>query len=578
MEQIPPATRRAPRLLIVATLIIAVVVLAAAWIDLHRLPAARLAGAGGVPRVHLKVAVLDEQRRQATGDSTRIGGDAPLPAETPTSPQATPQAVTPQPTAEGGGWPWSHTRTATPEPAEREARMQLQRAPIAISIYVRNGPQLVEWAEHNPTARELLDSELFRGVFQDLRRTLGVRGEDLKIPGVRGAFLAMLARDVLGAEAMLHYDRTRGRGGWVLAFRRERSPLAGRLLPLVLGATARRRYDVAAAQMEIVEALLGTQRVFVTELDGIVYAGTSLPALLNVVEVAPSPPPAGPGETLALCLRAEAWFRDFLPAVTGAREWQATWHVALDGSGSPGVIRTAGATAFGRLRPTLADGVLASIPYDVFAAAAASFPFPQPEGGTEENRPATEPAANEPAGIGVVWDLSAQQPALSEVGIIASAPQAAGAAQDLEAYVSQNTFAARCAQDTIWLASSNETLLARMREGCERQSKSMLDRQSGRVAGAPQVFLAFNPAAGFTEMLERGLSAAREERGETTTGSAPAPEWKASFDAARDRARNSARATIAKLPLFFYEGAANLQGAMLEGRLEWPSAPSVRSS
>src|SRR4030095_6972983 len=152
------------------------------------------------------------------------------------------------------------------------------------------------------------------------------RAEDLKMGDeVQGAFLLPVLRDVLGAGAALHYDATQGRRGWVLTFRRAGAPLASRLLPPVLGALARRTYQLQKAGVPGAEVLVGDQSLFLAETGGIVHVGTSLRGVLQVIEVGPLPAPSGARGTIAVTLRAEAWVQNLLPLLTGSSEFHATW-------------------------------------------------------------------------------------------------------------------------------------------------------------------------------------------------------------------------------------------------------------
>ena len=508
---------------------------------------------------------VDAQRRPIPIAESRLADrDTVPPAEAPPRPPVEPVSTGPA------------ARKTTPvEPPEREATVRLGRAPIGLSVYVLDDDAVLTWAERNPVARELLHSDLVAGVFQDALRTARVRGEDLKIEGVRGAFLAALARDVLGARAALHYDVTQGRRGWVLSFRRRSAPLVSRILPPVLGALARRQYRLEKIGVPIVEVLVGEQSLFLAEVDGSVYVGNSLPAVLQVVEVGPLPAPADADGSVAVALRAEAWVQNLLPVLTGAREWHATWSVDLRRDGSPGTIRASGGALFAHLRPAVPPGILASIPRDAFAAVAGSFPVPHGMTPDDWNRiardgvPAKPAASGDPAGIALVWDLSARNPALSEVGL---AVQLGGGvdASELAGWFRADVHRATCAGGSIWLAGTTELLLTRMREACERQSPSLLDWRERRGAGPPpQLVLLVNPAPGLDELLDAGIGTATETRASVEPAGA-APDWKQAYRAAVDRARASATATIAMLPGFVYEGTATTRGATLDGALVTP--------
>jgi hypothetical protein len=515
----------------------------------------------GTPRVHLHVVVLDAEKKEVPLAESRLAEAAPPETETTTAPAE--NEVKPVSTGT--------RRAETPvEPLERDATVRLTRAPIGLSLYVLDDRALLAWATENPAVREVLESELVSGVFQDALRTAHVRAEDLKIDGAQGTFLLPVLRDVLGADAALHYDASQGRRGWVLSFRRRRATLASRLLPPVLGAIARREYQVAKAGVSVVEALVGEQPLFITESDGIVYVGTSLRGVLQLLEVGPLPPPSGARGTVAVTLRAEAWVENLLPLVTGSHDWQATWTIDLARAGSAGTIATTGGTILGHLRPSLPPGVLASVPRDVFAAVAASLPVPHGMTPDDWNRVAHEglpPAASpgtDPAGIALVWDLSTKNDNLSEVGV---AVQPAGEVDaELSGYLRDGIAHATCAGGSVWLAATSPLLLTRMKEACERQSPSLLDWRAGKEA--KQLVLLVDPAVGLPDMIAAGIGPATEERTATNDATSD-PEWKKAYLAAVDRARESGDATAKRLPALVWEGGGSTKGATLEGALAW---------
>ena len=514
--------------------------------------------------------MLDADRKEVAPADSRLAEATPPPSEAAAVDVTTTTASTPgaiEPVSTGPGRPASPV-----EPPERDATVKLTRAPIGLSVYVLDDRALLTWATENPTAREVLSSELVRGVFQDALRTTRVRAEDLKMgQDVQGAFLLPALRDVLGADAALHYDASQGRRGWVLSFRRAGAPIASRLLPPVLGALARRTYRIEKLDLSVVEVLVGEQPLFLAETDGIVHVGTSLRGVLQVIEVGPLPAPSGARGTLAVTVRAEAWVQNLLPLVTGSRDFQATWTVDLARADSAGSIATSGATLFGHLRPALPPGVLASVPRDAFAAVAASLPVPRGMTPDDWNRvshdgiPAATAPGRDPAGIAVVWDLSSKKSALTDVGVVVQ-PAGGDVDAELSGYLSTGAVHATCAGGSVWLAATTDLLLTRMREACERQSPSLLDWRAGRAGEAGQLVLLVDPAVGLAEMIAAGIGGATDSRASEASSD---PEWKRRYLDAVERARASGDGTAARLPALVYEGRGNARGATLEGVLAW---------
>jgi hypothetical protein len=180
-----------------------------------------------------------------------------------------------------------------------------------------------------------------------------------------------------------------------------------------------------------------------------------------------------------------------------------------------------------------------------------------------EGLPAATAPGRDPAGIALVWDLSAKSAALSDVGI---AVQPGGGEIDaqLSGYLRANALHATCAGGSVWLAATTELLLTRMREACERQSPSLLDWRTGGEAS--QLVLLVDPRVGLAEMIAGGIGTATGERdGEASKD----PEWKRRYLEAVERARASGDGTLGRLPALVYSGAGGARGAKLEGALAW---------
>jgi hypothetical protein len=541
MEEIPPARRSGKRRLVVAAGIAAAVA-ALAWFGLHRISSAPLTVAG-VPRINLAVSVIDREGAPAETTPTPTADRTPASADF-----------------------WRPRPTPTLEPAERDESIELARAPIAVSVYVLDGGSLLAWASSNPSARAILDSELVQGMSKDVLRAIRVRGEDLKLQGVQGPFLDALARDVISANAVIHYDHSRGRRGYVLAFERGRSSLAGRLLPLIVGAVGKREYRVGSLGVSIIEIVLGPQRLFVTERGGEVYLGSSVAALLNLILESP-PPPSGAQGTIAVTARAEAWLRDLVPATTGQDHFDLTWTADLREKNSPGEIRAGSAEFFGLLQPSLDQAVLSAMPRDAFAVVAASVPFPHAQASDDRQRFEADPGAKS-AGIAIAWDFELTDKLRTQVGVAALARRDEEQPA-LASLVSDGAFSDQCAGGAVLLAATSELLLTRMREACNGQSIGLDDRiPAGNEA--PQIVLAVAAGDALVQVLDRGIGVAKEERISGIPNDAGVADWRKKYDEAVEHARDSAVKTLAALPNVVFTGRATNQGAVLKGAFEPP--------
>ena len=482
--------------------------------------------------------------------------------------------------------------------------LQVVRYPLAFSMYVQDGKQLLAWLRENKEFQVFLRTPLVQGVFSDLIRTAKVRAEDVKLSGARGAIMEQLLKDIVTARLALHYDIASGSKGLVLQFDRQKSDLAKSLLPLVTSSLAKRSYRVPGMSSRIYEVLIGEQTLLLAQQGVWVFISNGLPALLNVMDQNAGSPPKG-DSTLALTVRTEAFLDNLLPILTGRNQWHANARFTLASSGElKQDIQTDPSRIFGIIQPSLSPGVLAAIPQDSFVGLAGSFAVPaefNPQSwyhaaadatslvvrpASRSAGPPHELGANQempgsafpgqigraPAGVAIVWDLFASgEASLSQVGLAI----AAGKDFPIERYANDGTHTARCAGDTMALLSTSPLLLTRMREACDRQSPSLLARfergASAQSATLPQLVLAFNPGPGLGQMLEVGI---RQTQENNSYVSSDVPKWKAAYDQAVASRRADARATMDRLPAVLFSGAVSQEGANLVGQLLWPGGRS----
>jgi hypothetical protein len=528
--------------------------------------------AGQLPLLELRVQFVDLDGTPVAAAETRLGDS---PAEAPAAPAAQPDTP-PCPELVGGD-----TREAFELPEKnkgvadgcpRVARWVVKRHPVAFSCYVRDGKALLAFLDSEPAARAVLSSPLVQGLLRDPLHGASLRGEDLNLEGIQGAFLTRLLREALQAQAELHYDLIHGRKGVVFSFVRDACPFAAKALPLIAGRLARSGYRLARLEEPVLELRLGLQRLFVAQHAGRVYLANGLEGLLNVLESAPATGPIMPATPLVATLRAEAFMGRALPPLVGEPTWHAELGLGLS-SAAPGELRLSGGRFAAHLRPAVFRGVLASIPRDCFAGVTASLYLPPEMDGALWRRlasegPATAPAAGEPreAGVALLWDLSAAADGgLSHIGVAIANPEAAALAERYRDYFADVELTADCGGGTVFLAASTPELLARMRESCAGQSLSVLDwTPAGELTaalGSAQLICFLNPAVG----LRQSLLAGGAKPGDLGPFE---PRWKEQVEQAKRTMRQEAEAVFERLPLLVYAGPAAAQGvSVLPGRM-----------
>jgi hypothetical protein len=471
------------------------------------------------------------------------------------------------------------------QPSEKEkrgencpniARWLVKRHPIALSLYFREGKQVLEVFETEARVKELFASRFVQGLFYEPLHSAGIRAEDLRLEGFDGAFLARLIREAVAAHGELHYDAAHGRKGFVFSFVRDECPFAAKALPVIASVLARSGYRIPRLKEPVLEMRIGRQRIFLTQVKDRVYLANGLEGLINVLESLPPPSRDLPRTPLVLTVRAEALVEKFLPVVVGAPTWKADFGFELSPEAA-GTLQFAAGKPAKHLRPKLFKGVLASIPHDVFAALVTSF-HPSPEMTNEQWRqlatggPGDRVAAGpEEGGFALLWDLSSEDGPISHLGVVIANQTAPDEVEKFKQYFAYRISTAECGGGTVFLAATSSTLLARMRESCESQSLSVLDWEQGARTNeyeAAQLFLFMNPATGMRELFLAGGAKGNELEDFD-------PQWKQNYEKALAAMRAEGERVFASLPIFAYAGSAapTAELVRLKGLTVYPKTP-----
>lgn len=571
MEEI--SSPRRPRHLVVVVLIAAILIAAALFgmRMLSRVPISRMTPSG-TPLVKLAVELVDVDGDAVLPENSKIGSVVPVGAQALATPTTTP-ADTPT-IAWSAGRP-SPTPTAL---SEMTASLKITRRPAALTFAVYDGAKLNDWLENNSKAKEFLNSELVQGAFSEVMETLKVRAEDLHLNGLESNIMLALINDILRSGAQLHYDISAGKNGFVLTFDRSRSHLASRALPIITNALARREYKIERMPDSIVELLIGRQSLYVMEHESIVYCSNSLSTLLNALETYEPQAKASeaaplPVSGVELTVRGEAFINSLLPVMVGQPKWHA--HIPIDLSAQGMTIKSINldsAKMFSYLKSGITPELAGAVPHDAFAAVLTSF-WIAPDMTLAQwhdlalNGPKDPPAAKpDRAGVAVIWDLSRETTGLSSIGVAIAQPQDAAIKEPpselgIDGYFDVSTDT--CAGGNVWLASNSDVLLARMKEGCDRQSSSLLNslEKIDHAKGDDQLIFVSNPRAGLLELLEVGIGDAGSGMDTDETIS---PQWKAQYVKAVDAARQHAAGAVGILPQILFAGKASSSGAELK--------------
>jgi len=415
-----------------------------------------------------------------------------------------------------------------------------------LPLFAKEGPVKTLW-----------ESRFVQGLLREPLQSGRVRAEDLGLQGLEGAFLEKLVKEALSADGILHYDFIHGDKGFVFSFVRNKCFYAATALPVIAAKLARSGYQVPGIEEPVLEMHVGLQRFFLCQHKERVYLANGLEALLNVVDQEAPLEKDGPKTPLVLSLRAEAFLDKLVPALAGKPGFHL--NLGIDFSETdPGALRFDSGKYADSLRPGLFKGVPASIPQDVFAAVVTSFHF-SPGLTDEEWRELAEngvkePAAKEPteSGVAILWDLSAEEPGITGVGVAIANQTAPGNVEELNRYFKNKELTGSCGGGTVYLAATNKNLLLRMQETCERRSMSILDLERGQKSSlysTAQLSMLVNPGGGLRELLLAGGAAA-------SAGTDFEPQWKQELEKAKARLYAEGKTVFGGLPILGYAGNA----------------------
>ena len=472
------------------------------------------------------------------------------------------------------------TPPAAPKATPVEGQVDLtlvHRAP-AFTLSIADGAKFLSWVDNDPKAHELIDSPAVKGIFHDVLKTLKVRTEELQLEGVAAMTVESLFREALKAGAQFHFDPYEGQKGFSFSFERARTPVLAGVLPVLVQALSRRAYKAPGTESPVEELTVGSQTLYMTEDGGRVFLSNGLKALLNLIDLKNADTsPVSSGDSVLLTIRSEQFVRNLLPLITGRNAWDARFGFALSDKTGPGLtLKLDPAVILSYLHPSISPGIFAALPQDVFAAAAMSFavsPQLTPEQWNEIATKGVTPAAAPPEGDGGVaflWDLSPEAETPSSIGVAVSVSKDANPAVDLASYFdSDAAFIGECGGGTVKLASTNELMLTRMKESCDRQSRSFLNWfEEGKFAAVdakPQLLFALNPNVGLSSALDIGV---RARAAEDDANGTIQPEWKTQYDQAIAQTTRTAFQTFSRMPAIIYLGKGSAAGAELQGVLQ----------
>lgn len=401
--------------------------------------------------------------------------------------------------------------------------LNLRDTPVAVSVAVRDGEEVYRWLNENPEFGKFSESDVFKGLFDSIGKTLKIRGEDVFSGSYKGEFVKLMAESIVSdGQLFIHYDALRGKNSLVFSFRQDKATAASSVLRVLIPRITKRSFNVKALGGRVFEILLGTQRLFVASDSEMsrMYFGYSMTALLNVMS---KPLPVFPESltgNVAGSVRLESWLNpNIMKALSGKQQWQTYFSFNLnEKETAPRKFLIENSSLFESLTPKLGEGIAASVPHDAFFGMGLSLPVPKrfsAEKMVEQLEkdgilrfPLSDSLNPDEGGVGLIWDLdgSTGQSWVSKVGMIISAgSEGAGSAVQQLGFNENSTI--YCKTRNVFLFSRDESLLTRMSEACNGDSPSILSWQGQGFEPAllsKQSFAFMNPEVLLTEAFSAG--------------------------------------------------------------------------
>ncbi len=556
----PTKAKRSSKILIISAVVALGVIVVLVWLyqDLHAIRLSKFVRAD-LPMLELQLQFVDLQGKKVAPEKTKLGGGKEQ--EVAKSSEACPELI--------GG---DTRERSQPSPTDKRgegcppvATWQIRRHPVGFTLAFQEPQPFLSVLSDNARAKELLGTKFFQGLFYEPWHSASVRGEDLNLEGLEGAFLRQFVTEALMAHSELHYDVVHGKKGFVFSFVRDECPFAAKALPIVARVLARSGYRVAKLKEPILEMRIGLQRLFLTQFQDRIYLANGLEGLLNVLESLTPSNGKQPKTPLVLTMRSEAFVDKLLPVMVGKPGWEMQLGLGLSEE-SIGLVQLGGGKFSRQLRPKVFKGVLASIPHDVFAAVVTSYYLDPRMSIQEWHRLATEGPAErladgpEEAGVAILWELGMEKERISQVGVAIANQKHPDEVDKFKQYFADPDLTAECGGGTVFLAATSPALLSRMKESCGGQSMSVLDWERGgkrKEYETAQLFLFMNPGAGMRELFLAG-GALSGETGEFE------PEWKQEYEQAKEAMRQDGGKVFAGLPIFGYAGNVAPSAAMVQ--------------
>ncbi len=313
----PTKAKRSSKILIISAVVALGVIVVLVWLyqDLHAIRLSKFVRAD-LPMLELQLQFVDLQGKKVAPEKTKLGGGKEQ--EVAKSSEACPELI--------GG---DTRERSQPSPTDKRgegcppvATWQIRRHPVGFTLAFQEPQPFLSVLSDNARAKELLGTKFFQGLFYEPWHSASVRGEDLNLEGLEGAFLRQFVTEALMAHSELHYDVVHGKKGFVFSFVRDECPFAAKALPIVARVLARSGYRVAKLKEPILEMRIGLQRLFLTQFQDRIYLARMVwKGYSTSWRASPHPTESSPKHRWFSRCDREAFVDKLLPVMVGKPGW-----------------------------------------------------------------------------------------------------------------------------------------------------------------------------------------------------------------------------------------------------------------
>ncbi len=447
-------------------------------------------------------------------------------------------------------------------------KISIARTEPSLTIKIQNGKDFYDWLYFNPEFEKIRSSEVFKGYMSNYSDLTNVTGVELGIQKISQPFFKLLVKEILETNPVIFYDTIRGRNGIVLEFDSQKASGTRKSLVSLTSKFAKKLYNLADSKVKIWEIHLATHKFYLTEVNNKISISFNIIALINSIENINQikQDKSNNEETLNVKLRLESYFNDLLPVLLGSKTYQPQFSFKLNKTQTIPLDLSLEKTKFFEIfTPSFSDGVLKSIPHDVFFAFATSISMPNPinvDKLIQSNSLNVElfKLQKKKSGVAVLWDLNLEKNNnLSDIGlIIADNKFESEEGFPIEDLVDSSLYHVEyCSPGNVHLMATSINLLHKMSTACHSQNKSILNWKAEVTKNFidKQIILAVNLKTFFkTTFLNasHGLLAKSQDKNKEKN-----PSWKNESVREIEELKNETINTINKLPIFGFYGLTN---------------------